>query len=299
MPASVDAQPDAPFRIWIDIAPAGEFRIVVPGRGQSGKVSVRTVVAQESSEAGAATVARETVAQIVGESVRALRAGPATPEPTSVPVSAPERAPEPPTLAGVAHPASVVPPSPKARRFEVTLAAGAHTAPFKMAEPSSESNWLGPLVQGQVRWRIGKAALAMRAGWEKSDKTIDSLWLYTQFYRMTVAAFRRFQLDSLDLGIGFELGALYIRQSTEANYAYTSVYPTEFSPGTLRNTESLGYLFGPVAEANLRLTERWFFHIDFAASIDNVKMKAGSLGATTAWESSPSIRGTLGLGVRI
>lgn len=293
-PASPQEQPQGPPRIWIDVATAGQFRIIVPVDAPSGQVSVRTVTAQDSDEASATTAARETVAQIVGECVRALRAEVAEAPPPPLPTIAPE----PPVPAVVAQPAPV-PTATKARRFEITLGGGAHTAPFDMAEPSSESNWLGPSVQTQLRCRIGKATLAIRAAWEKTDKTIDSLWLHTQFYRMAVAAFRRVQLESVDLGVGVEIGGLYLRQSTEPNFEYVNAYPRDFSPGTLRKTESLGWFYGPLVEANVRLAERWFFHVDFGASIDHLRIKGGSASEKTAWKSSPSIRGTLGLGVRI
>jgi hypothetical protein len=293
--APAEAAAHGPPRILIDVAHAGEIRIFVPARDIEGQVSIRTVPAQEGSAPDDAIAARETVAQIVAEAVRALRSvHRATTAATAPPLTAPPAAV---TLGEAARPAA--PASPRKTAVELTLAAGAHTAPFKMAEPSSESNWLGPSVQGQIRWRVGKAAFALRSGWEKSQKTIDWLWLRTQFYSMTLAALRRVEVDKLDLGIGLELGALYVRQSTEMNYDYPGVMQMTFGPGTLRDTQSLGFLFGPILEANLKLTERWFFHLDFAASINGLDVKGGSVGWKTGWTTSPNLHGLMGLGIRI
>jgi hypothetical protein len=290
-----ESPPNETPRIWVDVAHVGEIRIFLPARDSAGKISVRTVRAQENTQPDAVAV-RETVAQIVGEAVRALRGGPA--KATAAPPP-PETTLPPATISAASQPAASAPPAKRKTALELTLAAGAHTAPFKMAEPASESNWLGPSVQGQVRWRVGKAAFALHTGWENSEKSIDYLLLHTQFYSMSLAAVRRAQVDKLDLGIGFELGALYVRQSTEMNENYPSVSDVTVPSGTLRDTRSLGYFFGPIVEANLQLTERWFFHLDFAASINGLNMKAGSVSGKTGWVTSPNVHGLMGLGFRI
>jgi hypothetical protein len=300
MAAAEEAPPHGTPRILVDVAHVGEIRIFLPTRDAAGKVSIRTVPAQEAAQPDAAVAVRETVAQIVGEAVRALRGDPGgDPPKTTVAPPPSETSPPPAAIAATGQPAASALPTKRTTALELTLAAGAHTAPFKMAEPSSESNWLGLSAQGQIRWRVGKAAFALRTGWERSEKTIDYLLLRTQFYSMSLAAFRRAQVDKLDLGIGFEVGALYVRQSTEMNEDYPSVSDITVPPGTLRDTRSLGYFFGPIVEANLQLTERWFFHLDFAASINGLDMKAGSVSGKTGWGTSPNVHGLMGLGFRI
>jgi hypothetical protein len=151
---SSDPKPSGVIQIRIDVTDASRVRIVVPLHEPEGATLVRTVDAPAPGEEGREPVLRETAAQIVSATVRALQ-GEGTP-------SSPRALPPPPPSSAVAgdtvisQQAATAPPSP----WRVAAFAG-----YSMHFIGSDfgSNWGWAAWDGGIEWQI---ELTRRmAGW--------------------------------------------------------------------------------------------------------------------------------------
>jgi hypothetical protein len=301
------------LQIWIDVGNPAQLRIYLPAAEANGAAAVRTVARSDGDGADAELVMRETVAQIVKAAVHALRGKtelqepPVTPaaatddsweaQPSAAPMAAPfvQTAP---VLAATGRTLSST-PTPQ-RRWSFLFSFGAHTSPFKLAEPHTESNWLGTSMVGAARFHYRNFILAARLAYEESARSIDIYDLKTQYISATAAAYRSKDFGRLYVAVGVEAGALFLRQDTSADQANLSSGYANYRllelPGQLGQLWSTGVLAGPLAEANLTIGKQMLVHLDVGMPVATLQIK-DSLG--TRWSASPYFRALFGVGYRL
>jgi len=285
------------WQIWIDLGNPVQLRIYLPTQTADGATTVRTV--ERPTGEDAEWVVRETAAQIVKAAVQALRGDAAKPlaEPAHVPSEMPAADFSPPSTTAAtvaARPASTGPKGP--RWFGFVLAGGAHTSPLNLGESTGEKNWLGPSVVAQVRWQRDKVLLAFRMSWEDSDRKANAYYLKNTYFTGTVAASRFVDAGIVSFGIGLEAGLLVLHQNTWQNVDWQGSWGAMSLPGQTGKTNSMGALFGPVAELNLSPTPNLFVHFAFGIPIAVLHTK-DEMGSQ--WEASPFFRATVGAGFRL
>jgi hypothetical protein len=296
----VDAQlpaatPAGGARIWIDLTSPVSLRVYLPAPLSGGATMVRTVDRPEGKDAE--LVVRETVAQIVKAAVRSLRGdGPLSVEesPAEPATAAPEVVATP-LAPSVPVPLATTSQQQRARRLAAVLAAGGHTSPFNLAEPSDESNWLGPTLVAQLRWHLADYLLAWQVSWERSTRSVDAFLVESTYLTSTLGTSRIFEAGRVSFGLGLEAGVLVLRQSTSFN-GEPSYARMASLPGQTGVTNSTGASFGPVAELSVALTARLFLHM--AASVPFAVLETRDEFGTR-WATDPYFRTTVGLGAHL
>jgi hypothetical protein len=304
-----DPKIDGVTQIWIDVADASRVRIVVPLHEPEGERSVRTVDAPAPGEEGREPVLRETAAQIVSATVRALQG--------EGPPSSPRVLPLPPSSSAgtrdtvIRQRAAASPPAAefgktRPRRYSLVASGGIHSAPYGLADtnaalPSSQGildSRLGPAISMSIR-RAGKhAAFEARLAWETSQSSNDfKIGLDTQMYSATLAAFLTGDLGPVTFSLGAEAGVVLMRQVT-SEWSCCSDYPREslVLPGQLGTTWSTGPMFGPILQTSVHLgtLRRAFAQVD--ASVPVIVMRVNNSDGTSSWQPAGRVRVMMGLG---
>ena len=299
-----DPKIDGVTQIWIDVADASRVRIVVALHEPKGKTLVRTVDAPAPGEEGREPVLRETAAQIVSATVRALQ-GEGTP-------SSPRVLPPPPPSSGagdtvIRQRAPASPPAAESgktrpRRYSLVASGGIHSAPYGLADtnaiiPSSQGildSRLGPAIALSIR-RAGKhAAFEARLAWETSQTSNEfKIALDTQMYGGTLAAFLTGDFGPVTFSLGAEAGVVLMRQVTSE---WSSTATSLYLPGQLGTTWSTGPMFGPILQTSVHLGTlgRAFAQVD--ASVPVIVMRVNNSDGTSSWQAAGRVRVMMGLG---
>ncbi len=166
-------------QIWIDVTDSPRVRIAWSAVGSAPSPVIRTIdpaAAAISSDAEShEPVIRETVAQIVSATVRALRDAPAPrsgPPVLAVPViPAPANADLHRSLS-IADRAdrSTEPPL---KHYSIAIATGMHTSPFSLGESFDRSAWLGLSLAVSFRRETQRFLIEARAAAEFSEHSLD------------------------------------------------------------------------------------------------------------------------------
>jgi hypothetical protein len=283
-------------QLWIDVTDPLRVRILVPARTPAMPGTVRIVDSVASSGPGHEAALRETVSQIVSATVWTLRndgagrsdevALAATQPPPLVPARAdiPE--------ANVIR-APVAAPVAIHGRYSLAGAVGAHTSPFLLAEPHTESHWLGLSMAVAGRWESPVALFSLRATGELSERSIDQIELRSQMYSVSLAASRKLTFGRVSFALGLEVGALFLRQHTSQVNSNSPIPASLALPGQLGTTWSVGPLVGLTGEVNLALTQRTFLHL--TAGLPLAFMRVDDNGPS-AWQSGLYTQALCGAG---
>jgi hypothetical protein len=280
----------APNQIWIDVTDSPRVRIAWSPGGAVPSPMFRTIdpagAALSSDAESHEPVIRETVAQIVSATVRALRDAPA-PRPGPLALAAPV-IPAPASadlhrslsIADRADPSLEPPP----KRYSVAITAGQHTSPFSLGGPSDHSDWLGPSLSVSFRRETPRFLIEARAVAEMSEHSLDLVAIHSQLYSATLTASRRFSAGPLTFGLGWETGALFLRETMSPG---TSGFDQEtvwslapYAPLFSEVKWSTGLLAGAIGQVSMPLSRRLFLHATAGVPIVLMKVDDGQWHAS-------------------
>jgi hypothetical protein len=261
----------APHQIWVDVTDSPRVRIAWSPGGAVPSPVFRTIdpagAALSSDAESHEPVIRETVAQIVSATVRALRDAPAPPS-GPLAVAAPViPAPASADLHRSLSIADRADPSlePPRKRYSVAITAGKHTSPFSLGGPSDHSDWLGPSLAVSFRRETQRFLIEARAAAEMSEHSLDLVNIHSELYSATVAASRRFSAGPFTFGLGLEMGALFLRETMSPG---TSGFDQEIvsslaqdAPSFSEAKWSTGLLAGAIGQVSMPLSRRVFLHV--------------------------------------
>jgi hypothetical protein len=232
-------------------------------------------------------VIRETVAQIVSATVRALRDAPAPP---SRPLAVPAPVIPDPASADLHRSLSIADRAgsslePPVKGYSVAITAGTHTSPFSLGGPSGHSDWLGPSLSVSVRRETQPFLIEARVVAEMSEHSLDLVNIHSQLYSATLAALRRFSAGPFTFGLGLEMGALFLRETASpgtSGFDQDTVWTLAPSAPLFSEIKwSTGLLAGAIGQVSTPLSRRLFLH--FTAGVPVVLMKVVNDGQ---WHAS-------------
>jgi hypothetical protein len=281
----------APNQIWIDVTDSPRVRIAWPAVGSAPSPVIRTIdpaAAAISSDAEShEPVIRETVAQIVSATVRALRD---TPAPRSGPLALAVPVIPAPASADLHRSLSIADRAdrsvePPLKRYSVAITAGKHTSPFSLGGSSDRSDWLGLSLAVSFRRETQRFIIEARAAAELSEHSLDLVDIHSQLYSATLAASRRLPAGPFTFSLGFETGALFLRETMSPGpfgFDQETVWTlAPYAPLFSEIKWSTGLLVGAIGQVSMPLPRRLFLHV--TAGVPVVLMKVVNDGQ---WHAS-------------